>query len=123
MVYPAIEHGPSGCQSMDEKQKDALKITNQFRNKRSLVYDLKGNGSKLTLSVSPRESDKDDDEWRIEAVTRDAPDAPPVVAWGATRTAALHTLGTRWGAEADSQGLPRFDWDDVARVLVTVRAL
>ncbi len=106
-----------------EAHKNALKITTQFRAKRAMVYELRGNGANLSLSVSPRESASDAGEWRIEAAAVHGPSTVSIVEWGPTRAETLREIGQTWGLEASSRGLPTFDWDEVARLLSTVMAI
>ncbi len=107
---------------MTEKQKDTLRITNQFRSKGSMVYDLRCNGERLTLTVSPRTSEHDGGEWRVEARTSGRPEEDVVERWGPTRIDALRAVGLEW-TERLARGLPRFDWEAVAQALIAVRAV
>ena len=106
-----------------EKNKDALKITNQFRAKNAMVYDLKADGNRLTVRVFPRERSTDSGEWRVEARTNDAQEEAVVAEWGATRAEALGEVAKSWVTKAPAHGLPMFDWEAVAQVLTSVRAL
>ena len=106
-----------------EKNKDALKITHQFRAGIGMVYDLKGDGNRLTVRVFPRQNPSDLDEWRIEARSSEAPEAAVVSEWGKTRTEALAAVGRSWVSEASARSLPTFDWDAVAEALSAVRAI
>ncbi len=106
-----------------EKDKDKLKITNQFRDKRGMVYDLKCEGDRLTVYVSPRENPQDAGEWRVEVRTSHSPEAIVIAEWGPTRADALREVGRAWTSNATTQGLPTFDWDEVATALSAVRAL
>jgi hypothetical protein len=105
-----------------EKNPDMLKITHQSRERNGMVYDLKGNGHRLTLRVFPRESASDSGEWRVEARTTDAA-LDSVSAWGSTRAEALRDVGSSWAKRSETLGLPTFDWDAVAEVLLAVRAI
>jgi hypothetical protein len=107
---------------MTEKEKDALRITNQFRSKGSMVYDLRCNGERLTVTVSPRTTEQDGGEWRVEARAGGRPVEDIVERWGATRIDALRAVGRAW-TEQLARGLPRFDWEAVAQALITVRAV
>jgi hypothetical protein len=106
-----------------EKNKDSLRITHQTRERNGMVYDLKGDGNRLTLRVFPRENSSDAADWRVEARTSEAQAAMVVSAWGATRAEALSSVAGTWTSKGPAQGLPAFDWEDVARVLTAVRAL
>jgi hypothetical protein len=108
-----------------DKDKDKLKITNQFRDKRGMVYDLKCEGDRLTVYIAPRENATDAGEWRVEvrASATGVADAVVLAEWGATRADALREVGRAWTTNATSTGLPAFDWDAVATALTAVRAL
>ena len=103
--------------------KETLKITDQFRDRRGMVYDLKCEGIRLTVCVSPRENDMDLGDWRVEARATQGPEAEVVAEWGATRIEALRAVGRTWTSKPQANGLPTFDWEAVARVLTEVRAV
>lgn len=107
-----------------EKDKDALRITNQCRVTGGMTYGLKCEGVLLTLVVSPRASEHDEGEWRVEAKAKRATDEPFLAAeWGPTRIEALRAVGRAWDANVPRHGLGMFDWEAVARVLQEVRAV
>jgi hypothetical protein len=108
---------------MKQADRDSLRITDQFRGRRGFVYDLRCQGSRLTLCIVPRGSVADSDEWCIEARASHAPDAPIVSEWGPTRIDALRAVGRSWAIQAQQRGLPLFDWEAVAKALTEVRAL
>ena len=108
---------------MTEKDKDALRITNQFRSKGSMVYDMRCNGERLTLTVSPRTNEQDGGEWRVEARAAGRPEEDIIERWGATRIDALRAVGLAWSERWFARGLPRFDWEAVAQALIAVRAV
>jgi hypothetical protein len=106
---------------MDEKDKDTLKITNQFRAKGGMAYDLKCKGTRITLLVTPRTTPDDEGDWRVEARSNTTPDDSIVVTgWGPTRMEALRAAGR---SSTASSNLMMFDWDAVAAVLSSVRAV
>ncbi len=84
-----------------------------------MVYDLRGDGERLTLTMSPRASSQDPDEWHVEASASTQADAVRVDRWARTRAEALHAVGLEWCKLA----LPRFDWEAVRVVLAEVRAV
>ena len=106
-----------------EKNVLALRITDQQRTKRGMAYDLKGDGARLTVYVSPRETPDDPADWKVEVSTRDAPSTEIVAGWGTTREDALREAGRAWMGRATDMNLPTFDWASVAKVLTAVRAL
>jgi len=101
---------------------DALRITNQFRSKGSMVYDLRGAGSRLSLVVTPRTSSADPDDWHIEAQAMGLPEVLPIERWGHTRMDALRAVARAWTTRPSS-GVPQFDWEAVAAALLAVRAI
>jgi hypothetical protein len=107
---------------MTEKKTDLLRITNQFRSRDGFVYDLRCEGTRLTLSVMPRVDAKDPGEWRVEA-RANAQDPAPITGWGPTKRDALREVGVAWMARAAMLGSPTFDWEAVAKVLSEVRAV
>jgi hypothetical protein len=107
-----------------EEKTTALKITNQFRSKGGMAYDLKCEGVRLTLLVSAKASSEDPGEWRVEARgARTADDAAVVVQWGPTRIDALRAVAASWADAIQTTSLRVFDWEAVAQVLTSVRAL
>jgi len=109
---------------MKEKEKDTLKITNQYRVTGGMTYGLKCEGVVLTLVVSSRPNGGDEPEWHVEARARRAPEEPFVAAGtGPTRIEALRAAGRTWDSNVSTHGLGMFDWEAVARVLQEVRAL
>ncbi len=107
---------------MAAEDKEQLRIMNQFRDKRGMVYDLKCQGDRLTLRVNQREQPDDPGEWHIAAQTSAASDVT-IAEWGPTKEEALRAVGRGWSAAAASGKLPPFDWDGIVRVLTLVRAL
>jgi hypothetical protein len=127
-------HGDEGRSPEDEKAgakkgapRPAVRITNQFRNGRGMVYDLSCEDVRLTLEVTggaPGSPPEDADaEWRIEAFARHAPERPKVGATGPTRREALSRAASAWGAKRGAFGFPAVAWDAVADALVAVRAI
>jgi hypothetical protein len=111
----------------EAKDQNALKITHQLRAPRGggcMTYGLKCEGVILTLVVSPRASETDPGEWRIEARVKRGPLEDITAAeWGSTRKDALQAVGRAWDSQRINHGLRMFDWEAVSRVLNEVRAL
>jgi hypothetical protein len=98
-----------------------LRITNQFRSRDGMVYDMRQHGAHLTVVVTPRMSEQDSGEWRVRARTGNA-DGESIEEWGPTRLDALRAVGRAW-TEKGSSGLPQFDWEAIVTQLLAVRAL
>ena len=107
-----------------EVDQDAIRITQQFRSRDAMVYDLRGSAGRLTLRVTGRGGeDGPPTDWRIEAATSSSPDAVIVAERGATRAEALRAVGRSWNEKHLANNLPSFDWDSVARAMAAVRAI
>lgn len=108
---------------MSDDKTDKLRITDQFRLKNGFVYDLRFEGSRLTLFITPREHPSDAGDWKVEASTRRVPEPFVISHWGPTRVDALQEVGRQWVSQSLSNDLPRFDWSAVEKALRDVRAL
>jgi hypothetical protein len=108
---------------MSEEKAERLRITDQFRSKNGFVYDLRFEGSRLTLFIAPREHPSDAGDWKVEASTRRVPEPFVITHWGATRADALQEVGRSWVSQTVSNALPTFDWSAVEKALREVRAL
>jgi hypothetical protein len=107
-----------------EPDEDAVRITQQFRARDAMVYDLRGRAGRLTLRVTGRGGDDGPPtEWRIEASTSTSPDALIVAGVGVTRAEALRAVGDSWNAERSANNLSSFDWVLVAQAMAAVRAI
>jgi hypothetical protein len=110
---------------MKEKDdEDAIRITQQFRSRDAMVYDLRGTAGRLTLRVTGLGgNDGPPAEWRIEASTSASFDDAIVTEQRATRAEALQAVGRSWDEKRVASNLPPFDWERVARALAAVRAI
>jgi hypothetical protein len=115
--------GAGALKEKIEKNPGALKITHQARGRNGMVYDLSAEGNRLTVSIFQRENPQEPGEWRIEARASRADEAIVVSEWGKTRPDALKSVGATWSARQMTDNLPSFDWDAVAKLLDSVRAL
>lgn len=88
-----------------------------------MVYDLSADGHRLTVSIFQRENPQEPGDWRVEARASRADEAIVVSEWGSTRPAALKAVGDAWSARAIADSLPSFDWEAVAKILDSVRAI
>jgi hypothetical protein len=88
-----------------------------------MVYDLRCQGSRLTVCITERSSTYDPGNWRVEVWTGTLADAQVISEWGATKGVALSAAGRFWVEHATERGLPTFDWESVAKALGEVRAL
>ncbi len=107
----------------DKENDSGLRITQQFRSGRAMVYDLRDRGSRLTVRIFERQSSAEPGDFRVEAATGSGPDIPVITGWGATRAEALREAGRSWSEARFTTALPAFDWEAVARALSAVRAV
>jgi hypothetical protein len=107
-----------------EDDEGALRITQQFRSRDAMVYDLRGSAGRLTLRVTGRGGEEGPPtEWCIAASTSNSPDAVVVAERGATRAEALRAVGRAWNERRVASNLPSFDWGSVERAMAAVRAI
>src|SRR5450432_1477574 len=97
------------------KNKDAMRITLQSRSKNGMVYELRGEGHRLSLSIFQRENADEPSEWRVEARTAANAENAIAIAWAPTKVDALREVARMWAAK--NEGLPEFDWNAVEQVL------
>jgi hypothetical protein len=100
---------------------DALRITDQFRTRHGMAYELRERGSRLTLLIAEH-AIEGGAEWQVEASSVQFPGATMTQA-ASTRAEAVRRVGVRWAEGCVARGLPSFDWDAVARALTAVRAI
>lgn len=125
-----IPHAPGdGCcrerarLHLKEENDGGLRITQQFRSGRAMVYDLRDRSSRLTLKIFERQSSAEPGDYRVEAATGGGPDVLVITGWGPTRADALRAAGESWSEARVRSALPAFDWEAVARALSAVRAV
>jgi hypothetical protein len=107
-----------------EVDEDAIRITQQFRSRDTMVYDLRGRAGRLTLRITGRGGDDGPPtEWHVEASTSSSPDAVVVAEEGPTRAEALRAVGRSWDQKRLASNLPSFDWESVAHAMAAVRAI
>jgi hypothetical protein len=119
---------PEKAEKGDKKDVTATKITQQFRERHNMTYELLCAGTPLVLRMYPSDGDIADapagtpEEWRVEARRTDAADAVVATASAPTRAEALRKVG-EWCREHHASGLSSLDWDAVVRALNSVKAL
>jgi RNA recognition motif-containing protein len=106
--------------SRKAKAPPAVSITQQYRERHNMTYELDCQGTRLILRMffPPLSGGSD---WRVEA--RYGGEAGVVEKTAATRARALQEISEAWSALVATQALPSFDWVAVTRVLQSVRAI
>jgi hypothetical protein len=97
-----------------------VRITDQFRDKQGMVYELNCQGVKMSISMI---NSNQDAAWEAEATAKVLP--APIVARGIgpSRDEAFRVLRDAWGAHRDASTCPMLDWEAIREALTAVRAL
>jgi hypothetical protein len=99
----------------------SVRITNQFRSEKSMVYDLSCADTLLTVEIAP--SVGEPPAFTAAAHVRPTPDHPRIAEPGSTRGEAVRAVGRSWAAKNEAFGFPKIDWELVGQALVAVRAI
>jgi hypothetical protein len=99
----------------------SVRITNQFRSEKSMVYDLFCADTLLTVEIAPSEGETT--AFTAAAHVRQTPEHPSIAEPGSTRGEALRAVGRSWAAKNEALGFPKIDWELVGQALVAVRAI
>jgi hypothetical protein len=98
----------------------SVRITNQFRQRKNMVYELRNEGGKLILWIRARDSAEDPSEFCLEARVGTGDEVATITEWGMTKVAALRAVASAWSAQSE---LAIFDWVAVEGALTAVRAI
>ena len=96
------------------------RITQQFRERHNMTYELECAGTPLVLRMFPAEGETE--AWRVEARRSDQPDAVVAIASAPTREQALREIEA-FGRDQPASGLSALDWEAVIKALVSVKAI
>jgi hypothetical protein len=107
---------------MIEKTKPTVRITDQYRDRDAMAYELLCEGTRVVIRFQ-EDTSGDGPRWRAEARVNDKSDDSVIEASGATRAEALQKIGEGWDATLRSRPIPAFDWTHVADALRAVKAL
>jgi hypothetical protein len=106
-----------------ETSRPAVRITNQFRRREAMVYDLSCEDIRLTIEIAQRQNEDGLGEWLVEAHARDTAEKPTIHQPGVTRNDALRAVAREWAAKRGTHGFPELDWDAVSGAMLAVRAI
>jgi hypothetical protein len=109
----------SHANAADRTADPSVRITQQFRERRNMTYELDCSGVPLVLRIFFPEN-APDASWRIEACTGNTVPASSVSASASSKALALQGIAQNW-----REAMPRsvLDWDGVAKAMTSVRAL
>ena len=103
------------------ENESGVRITDQFRQREAIVYDLKCDSIRISISISPETTANE--TWKADVVAKMMPDRPSVSAVGQSRSEALGALEEAWCEKGETGGLPALDWKAIRQALVAVRAI
>jgi hypothetical protein len=106
-----------------ETSRPAVRITNQFRKREAMVYDLCCEEVRLTIEVTGRQNEDGLGEWTVEAHARQSAEKPAIVQPGVTRSEALRAVAREWAAKQGAYGFPPVDWEAISTAMLGVRAI
>lgn len=98
-----------------------VRITNQFHDNHGMVYDLKCDVTRITISLGA--TSKEETEWNIEAMVKQVPEPHVVRAVGSSRSDALRAISETWRSQGEAAGFPLLDWAAIRDALTAVRAI
>lgn len=104
-----------------DKGNDSCRITDQFRTRQGMAYELRESGARLTVLIAER-TNEGGSEWLVEASSVQFPGAE-IAHTASTKAEALRRTGAQWVEDSMARGLPTFDWTAVAKALTAVRAI
>jgi hypothetical protein len=96
------------------------RITDQFHNKRGMVYELKCDGVAISISMT---GVKEETEWEAEATANVVPGPLVATGIGRSREEAFSVLRETWCSQREGAPFPRFDWEAIRQALASVRAI
>jgi hypothetical protein len=108
---------------MANEEKRGVRITQQFRERHNMTYELECSGAPLIVRVFPLDEGDPPLEWRIEARVSDSSDAVVASATAPSRAVALERIAEWWRANAVARALGPFDWNAIAQAMTAVRAI
>jgi hypothetical protein len=112
----------NGIMTKEKRPVPDVRITNQFRRGKAMVYDFFCKGeTRLTVAIAPSEDSTD--TFTAAAHARQTPELPDITEPGSTRGEALRAVGRAWAAKNGDIGFPTVDWELVGQALVAVRAI
>ncbi|MDF3065980.1 MAG: RNA-binding protein [Polyangiaceae bacterium] len=119
-----ISHSPEpearGRKAKDAEPVSNARITQQYRERMAMTYELACHSARVTVRMFFPEPDASS-HWRIEARTDRGESV--VEASDASRELALRAVAEAWRSLPSSASTPELDWPAIAVALKAVRAL
>jgi hypothetical protein len=106
----------------EAKELVTVRITQQFRERNNMTYELDCSGILLVLRVFFPVNSDTEASWRIEARTGQPPQGLAATASATTRAEAFQAIARDWHL-TPSSAASDLDWNAIARVMTAVRAI
>jgi hypothetical protein len=108
----------------DAKAKEpvSVRITQQFRERNNMTYELDCSGTALVLRVFFPAVGVDTTDWRIEACTPHPLPGVSATASAQSRAEAFEAVAERWPLSTPTAA-PSLDWSGIARAMRAVHAI
>lgn len=104
-----------------EDEKRGVRITDQFRQRDAMMYDLKCDQMRITISIAAESNPSEN--WNVGAVAKVIPTPRSLNAIGPSKGEALDALGLAWSDQVTAGGFPVLDWKAIRDALALVRAI
>jgi hypothetical protein len=108
------------AKSKPSQESVSVRITQQFRERHNMTYELDCSGVPLVLRIF-FPVDSAPGQWRIEAHARHQLHSLEATASAQTRAEALGIIARDWHSTLPETATD-FDWDGIARAMAAVRA-
>ncbi len=106
-----------------DSSRPGVRITNQFRKREAMIYDLSCEDIRLTIEIAQRPNEDGLGEWVVEAHARQTAHVSTINEPGVTRNDALRAVARSWTAKRGAEGFPALDWEAVSAAMLGVRAI
>ena len=103
-----------------DQKNPRVRITDQFHDKKGMVYELKCDGVVVVLSMVGM---KQETEWEAEATAKVLPDPLVAKGVGRSRGEAFSVLREAWCSRREGMPFPPLDWEGIRQALSSVRAI
>jgi hypothetical protein len=103
------------------EDKRGVRITGQFRQQQAMLYDLKCDGVRITISIAPEA--KPSEDWNAAALAALVPAPPRISAVGRSKGEAVDALGSACCDPLTAGGFPFLDWKAIREALAALRAI
>src|SRR5262249_13590815 len=104
-----------------DEESRGVRITDQFWQRDAMMYDLKCDQLRITISVTAETHPSRD--WNVGALVKTGRDPITLNAVRPSKGEAFDALGLAWADRVAAGGFPFLDWQAIREALVSVRAI